>query len=1105
MLEQATATGWLSGGGEMGALIRGFDWSKTPLGPVESWPPSLRSAVSLLLPSKAQIILCWGPELIVLYNDGYRPVFGAKHPHVLGLPVREAWREVWPQLKELFEGVMKSGEAFCANDLPFTLERHSFREEAFFDVSYDPVRDESGRVGGIFCIVSETTGRVVAARQLRTLRDLGARVGNAKSIGDVFGMAGAVLAENPHDVPFAFFYTDQRSYPDGCPPREIWPLARAAETGQPFIVETLEGRGADFSGGPWPEPAQSAVVLPVARAGTPTPPAFLVAGVSPRRRLDPDYLTFFTLLAGQVSTAMASVLAYEEARRRAEALAEIDKAKTAFFSNVSHEFRTPLTLMLGPLDELLDGQEVLSPNQAAQLRVVRRNSQRLLKLVNALLDFSRIEAGRTQASYQPLDLGPLTADLASNFRSACEQAGLALRVDCAPLQDPVYADRDMFEKMLLNLLSNAFKYTFEGEIGVTLRETAGQVELVVQDTGTGIPSRDLPNLFTRFYRVEGARGRSFEGTGIGLALVKELVQMHGGSIEVASVEGQGSRFAITLLKGTDHLPPEQLRESADPSARPVRAQVYAEEAERWLPAVADIDSHEVEAAATEYLRNPGRRVLVVDDNADLRDYMRHLLGGRFMVEVATNGEEALAAARTRPPDLVIADVMMPRLDGFGLIRALRQHPALSAVPVILVSARAGEEARIEGLQGGADDYLVKPFSARELVARVDATLEIARIRREADRRKDEFLAMLAHELRNPLAPIRTGLELIRLGGDTPAAVEQVRTVMQRQVAHMVRLIDDLLDVSRITAGKIQLQRELAPLGMMINSAVEANRSAITANRLTFDLDLPADPVWLDVDPTRFIQVISNVIHNAVKFTDRGGKVALRGELLPSADATAVDVVLTITDSGVGIAPELLPHVFDLFAQGTATSGRQPGLGIGLALARRLIEMHGGSIAARSDGAGHGSSFEIRLPASKQPLHAAASNPTTPAPRITRRVLVIDDNADAADLLAKHISVLGGESHTAGDGQSGIELAVGIRPHVVLIDIGMPGLDGYETCRRLRDALGDSVMLVAVSGWGQQQDKTRAMGAGFDAHLTKPADPDAVATLLAYAEAKGAAA
>ena len=1098
----AAAADWLVGGGEMGALIRAFDWGRTALGPVEYWPQSLRSALSICLPSKAQIILCWGPDLVTLYNDGYRPVFGAKHPHALGLPVREAWREVWPQLKPLFEGVMTSGEAFSANDLPFTLERHGYPEEAFFDVSYDPVRDESGRVGGIFCIVSETTGRVVGERRLRTLRDLGTRVGDAKSVDDVFQLTSLVLAENPHDVPFAFFYRDGHGYPTGCPAAGDWPLARAAASRQPVVIDRLTGALTALPGGPWPEPVQSAVVLPLVHAGAAAPHSFFVAGISPRQRLDPDYLTFLSLVAGQASTALANVLAYEEERERAEALAEIDKAKTAFFSNVSHEFRTPLTLMLGPIDELLSSQDALTPRQVEQLTFVRRNSQRLLKLVNSLLDFSRIEAGRTQANYQPVDLATLTADLASNFRSACERAGLALRVDCPPLQDVIYVDRDLFEKILLNLLSNAFKHTFDGEVGVTLRETHDRVQLTVHDTGTGIPARDLPHLFKRFYRVEGARGRSFEGTGIGLALVQELVHLHGGAIEASSVEREGSRFTVTLPKGTAHLPIDQLQDATDAAASAVRADVYVEEALRWLPDAAE-PRDAAAVADTTGVRNAGRRVLVVDDNADLRDYLRHLLAGRFVVEVASNGEEALAAARARAPDLVIADVMMPKLDGFGLIRALRGQSALAAVPVILVSARAGEEARIEGLQGGADDYLVKPFSSRELVARVDALLEIARIRREADRRKDEFLAMLAHELRNPLAPIRTGLELIRLAGDTRAAVEQVRTVMQRQVSHMVRLIDDLLDVSRITAGKIQLQPQLTPLAVMVNSAVEANRAAIAAGELQFRVDLPDDPVWLNVDPTRFVQVISNVLHNAVKFTGAGGRVGLRGELGTATNGERRHLVLTITDSGAGISAEMLPRVFDLFAQGPAGAERQAGLGIGLALARRLIEMHGGSIEAHSDGPGRGSAFRIRIPVSADSPAAATAHPGPPAPAITRRVLVIDDNDDALELMALHIAALGGESHTARDGQSGVEQAVQVRPHVVLIDLGMPGIDGYETCRRIRAELGTDVLLVAVSGWGQQQDKARAMASGFDAHLTKPADPAVLASLLTYAEAKGA--
>jgi signal transduction histidine kinase len=1101
-VQPAAVADWLAGGGEMGERIRAFDWSSTALGPVERWPQSLRSAVSICLPSKAQIILCWGPELITIYNDGYRPVFGAKHPHALGLPVREAWREVWPQgLKDLFEGVLATGEAFWAKDLPFSLERYGYPEEAFFDVSYDPVRDESGGVGGIFCIVNETTGRVVGERRLRTLRDLGTRAAAAKSADDVFEVACSVLAGCAHDVPFAYLYAHDRRYPADAPPSDAWPLDRAAESGLPITIDTLTGVLAALPGGPWPEPAQTAVVLPLGRAGAAAPHGFLVAGVSPRRRLDPDYMTFFTLLAGQVSTALANVQAYEEERKRAEALAEIDRAKTAFFSNVSHEFRTPLTLMLGPIEELLRGRDTLLPPQIEQLTLVRRNSRRLLKLVNTLLDFSRIEAGRAQADYRPVDLAALTADLASSFRSACERAGLTLQVECEPV-GTIYVDRDMFEKILLNLLSNAFKYTFDGGVGVSLRDAGDFVRLTVSDTGTGIPDRDLPHLFTRFYRVEGARGRSFEGTGIGLALVQELVHLHGGTIEASSTEGRGSSFTVTLPKGSAHLPAEHVRDAGDARAAFGHIDVYVEEALRWLPEADDREGADLTDGVS--VRNAGRRVLLVDDNADLRAYLRHLLEGRFAVETASNGEEAFAAATARVPDVIVADVMMPKLDGFGLLRQVRAHPALSMVPVILLSARAGEEARIEGLQGGADDYLVKPFSARELVARVDSALEIARVRLEADRRKDEFLAVLAHELRNPLAPIRTGLELIRLAGDTPAAVEQVRAVMQRQVSHMVHLVDDLLDVSRITAGKITLQRQLTPLAVMVNSAVDANRAAAAAGQLNLLVRLPDGGVWLDVDPTRFVQVISNVLHNAVKFTNAGGTITIAGELRSRPDARAGELALTVTDTGAGIAPEMLPRVFDLFAQGTTTAERQPGLGIGLALARRLIEMHGGSIRAHSDGPGCGSAFEIRMPVTAQAPDTMPERTAADVQKITRRVLVIDDNADVADLMALHVAALGGDAHTARDGQSGVERALAVRPHVVLIDIGMPGMDGYETCRRIRAGLGRSAMLVAVSGWGQQQDKARAMSAGFDAHVTKPADPAVLASLLAYAEARGAA-
>jgi signal transduction histidine kinase/ActR/RegA family two-component response regulator len=366
--------------------------------------------------------------------------------------------------------------------------------------------------------------------------------------------------------------------------------------------------------------------------------------------------------------------------------------------------------------------------------------------------------------------------------------------------------------------------------------------------------------------------------------------------------------------------------------------------------------------------------------------------------------------------------------------------------------------------------------------------------READRRKDEFIAMLAHELRNPLAPIRTGLELISVAGNTPDAVERVRGMIERQVAHMVRLIDDLLDVSRITSGKIQLQREPTPLDSLMGSALDANRSAITAKQIRLDVDVPAGICVLDVDPTRFVQVISNLLHNATKFTDAGGLIRVSARVSERNAPLPRSLVLSVADSGIGIPAHFLPRVFDLFTQGDRESS-QPGLGIGLALARRLVEMHGGRIEVRSEGAGRGSEFRIELPLSTQ---VPASTVTAAAERqsIECRVIVIDDNRDAATATAMLVEALGGTCRTAPDGECALAEMRGHRPDVVLLDIGMPGVDGYETCRRIRRDFGDDILVVALTGFGQEQDKARALEAGFSAHLTKPADPAALTHLLA---------
>ncbi len=746
----------------MGELIRSMDWSKTPLGPMESWPQSLRSAVSILLPSKAQIVLFWGPDLIALYNDAYSPVLGIKHPWALGRPARECWSEIWDDLLgPLFENVIETGESFWAKDHQFFLERHGYIEETYFDVSYDPIRDESGQVGGIFCIVSETTERVLSERRLRTLRDLGSRSSETRSAEEACEISAQILQSNTADIPFALVYLLNPERTAAClvavsnldrssaaapqqvelseqSPEANWPLAAVARTQQLEHITDLVQRFGPLPVGPWPESAGSALVLPFVAPGQKQVAGFLIVGVNPRRVLDEQYRDFFNLVSGHVASAVANARAYEEERKRAESLAELDRAKTAFFSNVSHEFRTPLTLMLGPLDDVLAKHEgQVLPENREILTIARRNGQRLLKLVNTLLDFSRIEAGRIQAVYEPVDLAADTADLASVFRSAIEKAGMRLIINCQPLPEPVYVDRDMWEKIVLNLISNAFKYTLEGEIQVSLRVEDASAILSVCDTGTGIPEAELPNIFNRFHRVEGARGRTQEGTGIGLALVQELAKLHGGTVGVESIYGEGSTFTVTIPLGKEHLPPDRIGARRTLESTALGAGPFVEEALRWLPTAEDESGRSGDWEKDGLLSPSPRlpvshsRILLADDNADMRDYVRGLLSANYQVIAVADGQQALRATVQNKPDLVLADVMMPNLDGFGLLKALRENPETVSIPVIMLSARAGEESHVEGLEAGADDYLIKPFSARELLARVRGALALAKARGEA--------------------------------------------------------------------------------------------------------------------------------------------------------------------------------------------------------------------------------------------------------------------------------------------------------------------------------------------------------------------------------------
>jgi PAS domain S-box-containing protein len=1413
-LHQPAAYECFAGNGAMAARMRNFGWSKTPLGPVERWPQSLRTTVRMMLTSRYAMWMAWGPDLIVFYNDAYSPTLGIKQAWALGAPASTLWAEIWPDIGPRIESVLKTGEATWDEGLLLFLERSGYPEETYHTFSYSPLADDSGNVSGMLCVVTEETDRVIGERRLKTLRDLGARTPLAKTAEEACRLLVTTLGENTADVPFSLLYLTAH---DGttarlCEASQIasgttaspeiielmepsftssWPLAESAAQDRPVLVADASTRFGELPVRLKNVTPKEAIVLPLRTASQERPAAFLIAGISPFRAFDDSYRGFFELVAGQAAAAISNANAYAEERRRAEALAELDRAKTAFFSNVSHEFRTPLTLMLGPAREAL--AEAASPEQTERLEMLYRNAIRLQKLVNTLLDFSRIEAGRVQASYESTDLATFTAELASVFRSAIEKARMRLLVDCQPLREPVYVDRDMWEKVVLNLLSNAFKFTLEGEIAVSLSAAANGARLVVRDTGTGIAAEQLPHIFERFHRVEGTRARTHEGTGIGLALVQELVRLHGGTVEVTSVLDQGTTFTVTIPFGRSHLPADRIGGGRAPASTAVGARAYVVESLRWLPESRNDDAPLIEAL--ERSPSPGQqavaatrpRIVLADDNADMREYVRRLLASHYEVEAVADGEAALASARAGRPDLVLTDVMMPRLDGFGLLRELRSDPRTASIPVIMLSARSGEEARVDGIQSGADDYLVKPFSARELQARVSAHIELARARREAaaaderaavilesitdaffaldaswrftyvnaeaehingvshgaligqnhwdvfpatvgtivdvefhralaeqvsvefenyyephkqwyairayparggglsvyfrniterkaaeraalvradqlqkladlasrlhsardvasllavitaearaligasravssltdaaggsvvrntistpgsthidvqsefvsqgsavhaalsgtyrplrltraelarkpelnssikdslgrerergwlgaslrgsngrsigviqlsdkiegeftaedeavlmqlsqmtagaiesgrlyqelrdnDKRKDEFLAMLAHELRNPLAAVGNAVTVLKLSDDTEN-LNFAKEIIERQVRQLVRLIDDLLDVSRITSGKIRLKKEFLDAANILDQAIESVSPLIEERKHELVRSYPHDLICIRADPTRIEQIVVNLLTNAAKYTESGGKIWLTAAL------EGAHVVIKVRDTGIGIPPEKLPDMFKLFSQGERSIARsEGGLGIGLTIVQKLAEMHDGIVTASSEGTGRGSEFVVFLPAAKRPQATATSSESGRSEsRRGSRILVVDDNVDTAKGMARLLKLLGNDVREVHDGKAAIEMVRIFQPEFILLDIGLPGMDGYQVAATLRkDGSCKDTVIIAVSGYGQEEHRRRSRDAGFDHHLVKPVDFDTLTTLL----------
>lgn len=504
------------------------------------------------------------------------------------------------------------------------------------------------------------------------------------------------------------------------------------------------------------------------------------------------------------------------------------------------------------------------------------------------------------------------------------------------------------------------------------------------------------------------------------------------------------------------------------------------------------------------------RILIVDDLEENLLSLEALLRREGLVLLkARSGPEALEILLQHDVALALLDVQMPNMDGFELAELMRGTERTRRIPIIFITAGAADQQRrFRGYEAGAVDFIQKPIEADILRSKVGVFYELSHQQqllveqrdelgryadalKEADRRKDEFLATLAHELRNPLAPIRNGLQVLRMA-PTGATADEVRGMMERQINHLVRLIDDLLDVSRISQGKIELRKEQVTLGDMLQAAVESSRPLIEANNHTLTVEIPDESIAINGDLIRLSQIVGNLLNNAAKYTPEGGKIML------SAKREGADAIIAVKDNGLGITEEMLPRVFELFTQVNQNLDRsQGGLGIGLALVRRLTEMHGGTIHADSAGLNKGSTFTLRLPlATGQAKVAEAPESATDASTQSLRVLVVDDNIPSAKTTGWMLELIGHEPILAHDGPEALEAARIHKPDVIMLDIGLPGMNGYEVCRELRnDPAFKDTMMIAQTGWGQERDRQQAREAGFDHHLVKPVELEKLTELL----------
>ncbi|SEJ04997.1 His Kinase A (phospho-acceptor) domain-containing protein [Dyadobacter sp. SG02] len=998
--EQSTLE-FLAGGGEMGRRIREFDWQATGLGNPRDWPQSLKTCIRIMLSSKQPIWIGWGHSLLKFYNDAYIDIVRGKHPHALGEPASVVWKDIWKDIEPMLSRAMERDEGTYVESRLLIMVRSGFPEETYYTFSYTPVLGDDGRPAGIICYNTADTERILSERALKTMQQLDS-LGEKKREDEVFAQVGRALSANMLDFPFAVLYkisedgehaslvaTSGVDRDDERLDAHIR-LADASDRYEQLVVTIRQNRMIEainrghwkqLSKGGWDVPPKYVVYLPIQSTGRKFPLALLAVGLNPYRKFDEAYRNFLQQIADRIALGLGNVMAYEEEQRRLRVLEELDKAKTLFFTNISHEFRTPLMLMLGPLEELLNHHAAdLSDQEKAKVEVTHRNALRLLKLVNTLLDFSRMESGRGHARFVKTDLALYTRNLASNFRSVIEKAELDFEVIIAGEGCMAYVDRQMWEKVVFNLLSNAFKYTLKGKITLELDARDGHIRLSVRDTGVGIPAHELPHMFERFHRVQNSAGRTYEGTGIGLSLIKELVTLHGGSIGVESTEGAGSRFTATIPEGKAHLEVSQVYEM-NPELDEAISDFYVSEAEGLLASA----RHETQVYVT-CEDHQQECVLIADDNADMREHIRSLLGNQYKTLTASNGFEALDLIRKYHPALVLSDIMMPEMDGIALLKAVKADPQVCHTPIILITARAGEESRIEGIEIGADDYIVKPFSSRELIARAKAQIRMAGERNKiteelerkveqrtqelvnANRELESFNYVASHDLQEPLRKIQTFIHLIERNNFDSELSRGYFQKIYLSAQRMGELIQSVLSYSRLSQNgessqQVDLNRVIDDIRVDFELAIQEKQATLIVENL---------PV-LHANLLQMNQLFSNLISNSLKFSPGKPEIRITGtretaQTIPTREgpqATAEPAYrdyhhICVKDNGIGFEPEFSEKIFALF-QRLHRKNEYAGTGIGLSIVKKIVEQHDGYVSAESH-PGEGAAFHIWLPA-----------------------------------------------------------------------------------------------------------------------------------------------